>query len=1792
MEHLLGLKRSRTLFLFPKRVLFLLMALSLAILPYYNFVASAAVSLTLEKSVDKTTAAPGETITYTIKYANPGTIGNTDNMVITDNLPNTLDFIDADTTADVDHVDTSTPGVVKYVMKTPLANGQTGILKLRAKFKPGTTQPGDIAKNTAIATADGATSPLASAPVVTAVVNATDWSISKTKIVPTVDPVLNSNVTYQIKLKGNSSGGSNIQNVGIFDTLPPGATVVSADGGDYTSVPGSVYWTLPALATGQERVYNVVLNFPSPTFSVGQTVTNSVYAKGKSLGGANLTTNTAVATHLLASPLPGTSGINKDSRQANDKYAIGQTVDYKINGFGNTGNVPLDKFIVEDAIPSDIRLTQISTGSYANNSGVVANVYYQKDNNPTWIPWTNGADLDTSSSHVLNVSDLAIGGSFVSKVAWNFSTVPSGFRIASDIHVKGTLLNTAAVGQTIINSATLKSEYASVALPIKTDSVDIKVAASLPWLVASKSVNNGSVKIDDTVTYKLRIKNHDYATGDLTMPAVVDLFPKELENFSYTAYKTLSGITTSIPGAAITFNQRTATVDSVNYNVYQWDFPGITLQPGEYIDVNVSGKVKANTTNGYFKNTMYAAASGNLDDRSSTVNDTNNWDNNPDTSKLATASIDVYVKFKGSLESIKWVKGELDSDFSKEPAYGKTLPGGKAMYQLRVSNKDSNGPISNVVIIDKLPRIGDTGVVDSNGRDTKWRPYLVNNVTGANGGAFTIVKSDNNESRSVTDVQIFYSTSLTPNMSDISQPLPPHNDTGWSLTPPDDITTVTALKFVLGSNVILSPGEFIVLEWDMRAPVSAPTNKVAWNSFGYGATYPDVNGPEAFLPSEPNKVGFEVESYPANTASLGDFIWKDINADGIQDPGETGINGILVNLYSNSDLVNRISYTRTGDEHGTGKPGYYEFPNLAPGDYTVEFIMPANYYLSPNDQGSGPNADELDSDFTLYNSTNRTYRASTNLSANEHDMTIDAGIFTRGAIGDFVWNDINMNGVQDAGEPGIGGVVVNLYKNNVPATTFKQTTTTDINGRYSFPNLDPYTYIVEFIRPTGYKSTIQNKPGDDAKDSDADEVTGKSHVINLTSGQTDNTIDAGFYLAELGNLVWHDRNANGIQDAGEPGISGATVKLYNASNLAAALYTTTTNGSGTYNFSNLLPGSYVVKFSRPAGYDFFSPANIGLDDEKDSDAIYGARTDADASTSVITLNEGGRDYSYDAGVYKPASLGDYVFLDANKNGIQDAGDSPFGGVVVNLYLASDPTTIIKTTTTDVAGLYKFTDLDPGSYVVEFKKPPGYDFTLKAQGGNNLADSDADPTTGRTEPITLLSGDNNLSVDAGLFLLTNGSIGDIVWHDLNANGVQDAGELGIPGVAVELYDASTNAKLSSTTTDGGGHYLFTNLPLNASYKVKFLKPSGFKDSPANAGSDDTKDSDRDPVTEFSHEISILATVNDLTIDAGFYKLAKLGDKVFMDANRNGIQDAGEEAVPNAIVTLYHSNAPTVVVATTKTDVNGNYLFEDLEPGSYEVAFTPIAGFAFTSNNIGPDRAVDSDPNISGRVYNIVLVSGEDNRTIDAGIYPYSSDGGGGSGGGGGGTAPTPSPTPGPTATPGPTPTPAVPTPTPTPSPGVPTPSPTPAPPAPTPAPTPGPTTVPVQPAVTNEDTPVTGKIPNAGENNPRPVTVEEQPKNGTVELTDDGNWIYTPKEGFNGDDSFTVGVTNDNGDIDYQKINVNVLPKGSNKGTTKTSLLPKTGQAAHSNYYLTGLAMVLAGLGALGAARWQQQRRNK
>jgi SdrD B-like domain/GEVED domain/F5/8 type C domain/Secretion system C-terminal sorting domain len=738
-----------------------------------------------------------------------------------------------------------------------------------------------------------------------------------------------------------------------------------------------------------------------------------------------------------------------------------------------------------------------------------------------------------------------------------------------------------------------------------------------------------------------------------------------------------------------------------------------------------------------------------------------------------------------------------------------------------------------------------------------------------------------------------------------------------------------------------------------------------------------------------------------NTQSIGDFVWFDADGNGVQNATEKGISGVTVTLYDVTGTT-VIASTITDGE------GKYLFRDLAVGSYTIGFGEVVGLALTSrtNFTADGSDADPLSRKTGIIA-----------LAAGENRTDIDAGMVLlaveKCALGDKVWFDTNNDGLQGANEGGVAGVVVQLYDAmNVNIGT----TVTDVFGNYLFNNLDAGRYYVMFdgtTLPTGYTFVNENQGSDDTNDSDCHNTglgAGMTGWYSLAPGDKNLTIDAGIFnsaapLGGLGNFVWLDANKDGIQNdlpssggvGGGFGFGGITVTLY-AADGTTVVATTATDKTGFYAFNNLPQGDYVVGFSNlPQGYSLTTPNAATSTATNNSDANAGS-----GKTALITVGTTFRD-DIDAGIYPngspsgTASLGDIVWYDTNNDGVQNVTEVGVNNVTVNL-LNANTNTIIASQKTDATGHYLFTGLAAGDYKVEFvtaSLPVGYNFVTQNAGtATEATNSDANTSTGFTDIITLSSGEDNLTIDAGIYKpnTTLGSIGNFVWNDLDGNGVQNAGELGVTGISVRLLDATTGALVAITMTDRNGYYLFPDLPYGA-YTVEFGNlPQGYVFTPPNTtanGGDDTSDSDADALTGKTATITINAsTPNNSDTDAGIRTTlrAGLGDYAWFDTDGDGIQNDGVASrLSGVLVTLYDAANPALRLAAAITDVNGYYSFLNLDPAvDYVVGFekTPL-GAKFTQRTLATADGSDADAN-TGLTPMVSLAPGEYNPRIDAGV----------------------------------------------------------------------------------------------------------------------------------------------------------------------------------------------------------------
>lgn len=826
----------------------------------------------------------------------------------------------------------------------------------------------------------------------------------------------------------------------------------------------------------------------------------------------------------------------------------------------------------------------------------------------------------------------------------------------------------------------------------------------------------------------------------------------------------------------------------------------------------------------------------------------------------------------------------------------------------------------------------------------------------------------------------------------------------------------------------------------------------------------------------------DIDAGLSKSLTIGDYVWEDLNGDGIQQDGEPGIEGINVTLANS--LTNNITVI-------TDNNGFYQFPNIPSSEYLISFDNAAS--LQSTVLNNGP--EDIDNDY------NGAPIPVSYLDGGNVD-TIDAGFFRTASIGDFVWEDLNENGIQEIDEPGLQNVILYLKDN---AGILLDSTNTDTNGFYLFDNLVPGVYTLEVKAEEFLTPTVTNIGMDITQDSDGIDQgsTVTTASITLISGDNNTDIDFGFYIlpVNISGFTWIDANNDGQYQLEESFLGNIQVSLFDVDGILVA--DTLSDAGGFFTFEDQNAGTYYLQYELPEG-SIFTEANIGVDlSDSDVDGSNGPHTteqftllpgeisidnaagyiilpsvegltwedldgngtrestepiisgivanlraangdligsdttdeqglyifekltigdyyiefiknetleytehienvtlnsDVDGiisigATSVFSLIGNQELTDIDAGFFRYGSIGDFVWNDQNTNGIQDTDESGLANVLVTLKNSLGET--ITTIETDELGIYSFTNLAPGTYTIELLQDESFALTIANQGDEEL-DSDAAEENGiiTSDPIILTSGAQLTDIDFGFFEKPS-TISGFTWIDLNNDGQFQLDESLLANVNVSLYLANGDF-ISQTMTDGGGFYTFPNIAANDVY-LQFSLPDGHIFTIANQG-DDLTDSDvtGEIVAGSTGIITPIPGIEDFNNSAGFQLLPKVGDYVWIDQNRNGIQDTDEVGLNGVTVNLHSDNG--TIIASTITNTNptigtdGYYLFDTLEIGSYYISFETIDTLDFAPY-VDTDLILNSDiteANGNGTTSTFSLVGNQCNLDIDGG-YSYIKSG---------------------------------------------------------------------------------------------------------------------------------------------------------------------------------------------------------
>lgn len=655
----------------------------------------------------------------------------------------------------------------------------------------------------------------------------------------------------------------------------------------------------------------------------------------------------------------------------------------------------------------------------------------------------------------------------------------------------------------------------------------------------------------------------------------------------------------------------------------------------------------------------------------------------------------------------------------------------------------------------------------------------------------------------------------------------------------------------------------------------------------------------------------------------------DANGDGSDNGGtEAGINGVQIEVYDDKnadgvidagDALDQVLTTSTVN----GVNGYYQLANLISTEHyiiiqdpvagyglTEPATSPPQYLIDPNVNGGFiPNA--------------------------------NFGNFKYATITGRVFNDANGDGDDEMGmDPGQNGVVVELYKDVNENGLLDSGTDTlvdsqptanvgGVDGVYTFNNVVGNKFIVHQAVASGFQQTSPKMPPDQA--------------VTVDMGDTVSNVDFGsFHQITISGRAFTDVNGDGDdENGGDPGLNGVRVELYKDVNtngtyesgtdtLVAFQFTATVgNVVGSYSFTGVGPGKYVVREIVPANQLRTAPAAPG--------------------TYAVTAVSGTDVPGLIFGNILPATLSGTVYTDVNGDGAFNGSDAGFDGVTVQLWRDVDNNGVLDTaidtleqsvitpTTSGVAGSYTFNNVGGGKHIIHQVLPAGYTQTSPTTNFGNYVLTTGNATVisnrdfGDFKTVTISGRAFNDTPPLGDGSGDSGSNGVTIqlFRDVNGNGMLDGGDM-------------PAAPDTTTTTMGTpGQYKFTGVGPGR-YIVHEIVPSGsVQTAPAAPG---------------DYAVTTSSGTDVPTRDFGNFTGDLIRGRAFTDLNGNGNDDSGTDSGLNGVtINLYQDDGDGIyevtdpfITSTTTATVNGkagSYQFAR-PSGTYIIRQMPPAGYVAT------------------------------------------------------------------------------------------------------------------------------------------------------------------------------------------------------------------------------------------------------
>jgi protocatechuate 3,4-dioxygenase beta subunit len=356
----------------------------------------------------------------------------------------------------------------------------------------------------------------------------------------------------------------------------------------------------------------------------------------------------------------------------------------------------------------------------------------------------------------------------------------------------------------------------------------------------------------------------------------------------------------------------------------------------------------------------------------------------------------------------------------------------------------------------------------------------------------------------------------------------------------------------------------------------------------------------------------------------------------------------------------------------------------------------------------------------------------------------------------------------------------------------------------------------------------------------------------------------------------------------------------------------------------------------------------------------------------------------------PVTIGGRVFLDSNRNLVQESGEPGLQGVALSLWQRVDGQWVFTghTTTTDAQGNYFFgpeRQLLPGVYEVRQTQPEGY-LSVGAIPGQVDGSPAGQTVPGNPDVLTEIAlplGDLHATRMDFAETQPISVRGRVMLTDREGRCGDEPGSQATPlaGVRITLLDAAGQL-VATTLTDELGQYRFDNL-IPGTYTLREETPAGLLDGPDHVGTIRGVPVGQLVANDTIGQVTLRGGDDAVNYDFCEHQPASLSGHVYHDANDNGRRDPGEP--PLAGVTLVLRDAAGQLVASTTTDAAGSYQFLNLYAGTYRIEQQQPAGWLDGQDSPGTigGQTVGTAENPGDAIRDITLFFGDQGVDYDFG-----------------------------------------------------------------------------------------------------------------------------------------------------------------------------------------------------------------